>query len=72
MIIPHLSIIHHEKKTRTKTDYPEHRARNCPQHPGFPSVQQFAGSSRLSDDPGLYFCGLDGFRYDLFCNHKKI
>lgn len=68
----HLSIIHYEKETRTKTDYPEHRAFNCLQHSPIAAVQQFPGSLRLSDDPGLHFCSLDDFHHYFFCHRKKV
>ena len=71
MVNHHLLIINHEKETRTKTDYPEHRAADCLQHSHIAAVQQFAGSFRLPDNPGVYFRGLDDFHHYFFCNRKK-
>ncbi len=68
----HLSIINHEKETRTKTDYSEHRTPDCFQHSRITAVQQFPGSFRLSDDSCLYLRSLDAFHHYFSGNRKKI
>jgi hypothetical protein len=65
------SIIIYEKKTRTKTDYPEHRINDCFQYSCFTSFQQRKGSFRVSHDSDLPVRCLDDFHRDFIVIVKK-
>ncbi len=67
-----LSSIIYEKKTRTKTGYPEHRDDDCFQYSYFSSVQQRERNSGLSYDPGLPVRRLDDFHCDFISHCKKV